>query len=297
MRRGIAFAGLALLLVIGGILAFTSPPRLLSAYDWAMGGGAGARQVAKAVPFGNHGQTLDIWAPDTAVKNKLPVAIFWYGGGWAKGDRAAYAFAGRALAKQGFLVVIPDYRKVPQVRFPAFLEDGAEAVAWTRDNIAAQGGDPTRIAFMGHSAGAYVAVMLALDTQWLTAAGVDPAITKAAVGLSGPYDFHPFTSKRSIDAMGQWPRPAETQPIAYARTDAPPLLLATSEGDTTVRAKNANNLAAKLRELGAPVEVKNYGPLSHEEVVMALSTPYRTKAPVLADSIAFLRAHLAAGGD
>jgi len=97
MRRGIAFAGLALLLVIGGILAFTSPPRLLSAYDWAMGGGAGARQVAKAVPFGNHGQTLDIWAPDTAVKNKLPVAIFWYGGGWAKGDRAAYAFAGRAL--------------------------------------------------------------------------------------------------------------------------------------------------------------------------------------------------------
>ncbi|PKP93023.1 MAG: alpha/beta hydrolase [Alphaproteobacteria bacterium HGW-Alphaproteobacteria-14] len=296
MRRGIALVGLALLLVIGGILAFTSPPRLLSLYDWAAGGGDGAHQVAQGVPFGSHGQTLDIWAPAGAPAGKLPVVIFWYGGGWAKGDRAAYAFAGRALANEGFLVVIPDYRKVPQVRFPAFLEDGAEAVAWTHDNITAHGGDPQPIAFMGHSAGAYVAVMLALDTQWLTAAGVDPAITKAAVGLSGPYDFYPFDKPRSIAAMGQWPRPVETQPIEYARKDAPPLLLATSEGDTTVRPKNANNLAAKLRDLGAPVTVENYGPLDHEEVVMALSRPYRAKGPVLADSVAFLRAHLAVGG-
>jgi acetyl esterase/lipase len=223
---------------------------------------------------------------------KLPVVIFWYGGGWAKGDRTSYAFAGRALAKAGFLVVIPDYRKVPDVHFPAFLDDGAEAVAWVEDNIARYQGDPARVAVMGHSAGAYQAVMLALDTKRLAAAGADPAIIKAGVGLSGPYDFYPFTSDRAIAAFSEWPRPDETQPITFARADAPPLLLVTSDGDETVRPKNANNLGAKLRALGAPVEVKNYGPLDHEEIVMALSVPFRAKGPVLADSVAFLKAKL-----
>jgi acetyl esterase/lipase len=292
MKRGIAL-GLALLVAVtAGILAFTSPPRLLSWYDRAAGGTAGAQQVAQGLAFGTHGQTLDIWAPANPPQGKLPVVVFWYGGGWAKGDRASYAFAGRALAREGFLVVIPDYRKVPDVHFPAFVEDGAEALAWVHDNVAKHGGDPDRIGVMGHSAGAYQAVMLALDAKWLRAAGLDPSLIKAGVGLSGPYDFYPFDKPRSIAAMGQWPRPLETQPITYARKDAPPLLLVTSEGDETVRPKNANNLAAKLRGLGAPVEVKNYGPLDHEEVVMALSVPFRGKGPVLADSVAFLKAQL-----
>jgi acetyl esterase/lipase len=292
MLRGIALGVLALVTVIGGMFAFVSPPRLLSHYDRVAGGTAGARLVAEGVAFGNNGQSLDIWAPADARQGKLPVVIFWYGGGWAKGDRASYAFAGRALAREGFLVVIPDYRKVPEVRFPAFLDDGAEAVAWVEGNIARHGGDPERVAFMGHSAGAYQAVMLALDSQRLAEAGADPARVKAAVGLSGPYDFHPFTSDRAIAAMSHWPRPEETQPITFARADAPPLLLVTSDGDETVRPKNANNLGAKLRTLGAPVEVRNYGPLDHEEVVMALSVPFRAKGTVLADSVAFLKAQL-----
>lgn len=292
MRRGIVLSGLALAIVIAGLLALTSPPRLLSVYDRVAGGAAGAALAAEGIGFGGHGQTLDIWAPEAKADGPLPVVIFWYGGGWAKGDRESYAFAGRALAREGFLVVIPDYRKVPQVRFPAFLDDGAEAVAWVGDNIARYGGDPRRVAVMGHSAGAYQAVMLALDAKRLAAVGADPEIIKAGVGLSGPYDFYPFTSDRAVAAMSRWPRPEETQPITFARTDAPPLLLATSDSDTTVRPKNANNLAARLRELGAPVEVVNYGPLDHEEVVMALSVPFRAKGPVLADSVRFLREHL-----
>lgn len=292
MLRAAALGVLALAGVIGGMLAFVSPPRLLSHYDRLAGGREGSWPAAEGVPFGSHGQRLDIWAPNDMARAPLPVVIFWYGGGWAKGDRTSYAFAGRALAKAGFLVVIPDYRKVPQVRFPAFLEDGAEAVAWVEDNIARYRGDPARVAVMGHSAGAWQAVMLALHAERLAAAGADPATIKAGVGLSGPYDFHPFTSERAIAAFSQWPRPEETQPIAFARKDAPPLLLVTSDGDETVRPKNANNLGARLRELGAPVEVRNYGPLDHEEVVMALSVPFRGKGPVLADSVAFLKRHL-----
>lgn len=296
MRRGVLMVIAFIVLALGGIAAFASPPRLLSALDWAAGGGSGVRQAARAVPFGSHGQTLDVWVPGGEASALRPVLIFWYGGGWVQGDRAAYAFTGRAFASRGFVVVIPDYRKVPQVRFPAFLEDGAEAVRWTRDSIARFGGDPARIALAGHSAGAHTAVMLALDPQWLAAAGVDAGIVGAVVGLSGPYDFYPFTTRRSIDAMGQALDPLATQPIQFARADAPPLLLATSDADTVVRAHNANNLAARLSELGAPVTLKNYGELSHEEVVIALSRPFRGKGPVLSDSVAFLEGALGAEG-
>jgi acetyl esterase/lipase len=291
MRRAVAAAALATLLALALMVAFISPPSLLSLLDGAIGGGVGASRPGSALPFGTHGQTLDVWRPAGKATAKRPVLIFWYGGGWAKGDRRSYAFAARAYARSGFVVVMPDYRKVPGIRFPAFLQDGAEAVKWTRDHIADYGGDPDRIAIAGHSAGAHIAVMLALDTGWLKAEGVDPKIIKAAVGLSGPYDFYPFTSIRAIDAM-QGADPAVTQPINFARADAPPMLLITSTGDTEVRPKNAINLAAKLKALGAPVTLKIYPDLNHADVAKALSKPFRGKGPVLADSVAFLNAKL-----
>ena len=283
---------LALAVALGLVVAFTSPPKLLSLLDAADGGGAGAARPGSAVPFGDQGMTLDVWRPAGAPRGKLPVLIFWYGGGWVKGDRAAYAFAARAFAKAGFVVVVPDYRKVPQIRFPAMLQDGAQAVKWTRDHIADYGGDPRRLALSGHSAGAYTVAMLALDRRWLRAEGVDPGIVKAAVPLCGPYDFYPWTSRRAVDAMQGVADPAMTQPIAFARADAPPMLLVTGTADTTVRPYNALRLAARLRALGAPVAVKNYPGQTHEAIVMALSKPYRARSPVLADSVAFVRAAL-----
>jgi acetyl esterase/lipase len=287
--RRIALAVVVVVAGLGTWIAMTSPPALLSTLDMVAGGGWGTERPGSAIAFGTQGQTLDVWRPAGADKAPKPVVIFWYGGGWVKGDRRAYAFAARAFAKAGFVVVVPDYRKVPGVRFPAFLQDGAEAVKWTRDHVAEYGGDPKRIAFAGHSAGAYTSVMLALDSRWLRAEGVDPKIVRASIGLSGPYDFYPFDSKRAVDAMAGADDPAMTQPIHFARADAPPLLLVTSSGDTEVKPKNAINLNARLRALGAPVKFISYPGLSHEDVAMALSVPFRGKGPVLADSVAFLK--------
>ncbi len=179
---------------------------------------------------------------------------------------------------------------MPQVRFPAFVQDAADAVKWTQDNIVKYGGDPNRIAIAGHSAGAHSVAMLTLDPQWLAAAGA-PGAVKAAVGLSGPYDFYPFTG-RAVKAMGQWPKPAETQPLNFARKDAPPMMLVIGTADTTVRPKNARNLFKRLTDAGAVVVEKEYPGLGHEDVAMALSLPFRGKAPVLDDSSAFLMTHL-----
>lgn len=116
------------------------------------------------------------------------MVLFFYGGSWSRGDRRDYAFAGRALAARGYTVVLPDYRVLPEVEYPVFLQDCAAALRWTRENIAAYGGDPAAAALMGHSsAGAYNAVMLALDRGL----GVSD-IPDVVVGLSGPYDFFPF---------------------------------------------------------------------------------------------------------
>ena len=274
-----------------GLVAYTTePPRLLSWADRVVGGGRGVSLVADDVAFGTSGQTLNIWAPAEPAQAKRQVLVFFHGGGWVHGDRRAYDFAARAFAKAGFVVVVPDYRKVPQVRFPAFVQDGAQAVKWTRDNVARFGGDPARIALAGHSAGGHTVAMLALDRRWLQAEGVDPAIVRAGVPMCGPFDFFPFRKKRAIDAMQGVREPLMTQPIHFARADAPPLLLLSAGEDVQVGAHNAVNLAARLKALGAPVRHRDYPGLSHENVVMALSVPFRGKAPVLAESVAFLNA-------
>ncbi len=292
MTRRIVVALVLLVLVsLGSAAALTSPPGLLSFLDKVMGGSNGVERIGKGLAFGSAGQTLDVWRPVGPVV-KRPVVIFWYGGGWSKGHRRDYGFAARAFAKAGFVVVVPDYRKVPQIRFPAMLQDGADAVKWTRDHIGDFGGDPAQIVLSGHSAGAYTVAMLTLDPRWLKAVGVDPRIVKAAAPLCGPYDFYPFTSDSAREAFRGAADPAMTQPITFARGDAPPMLLVTGTADTTVRPRNAIHLAARLKALGARVEVKNYAGQTHEGIVMALSVPFRGRSPALADSVAFLKAAL-----
>ncbi len=282
-------------LLLGGAgfaLLGCSPAGLLNGVSRFAGDG-GVRTAVRGAAYGaDPRQKLDVYVPDDMpAGTSLPVVIFFYGGGWVDGARDDYAFVGRAFAAQGFVAVIADYRLVPQVRFPAFVEDGASAVKWVRDNIARLGGDPARIALSGHSAGAYIAAMLALARHFLGDVGVDPAIVRAGALLSGPYDFFPFTEQRGRDALGAWPRPAETQPISFARADAPPLLLLHGTADTIVRPRNSQHLADKLQRLGAPVELRLYPGKSHIDLVKSLSPTFRGATPALADSVAFLRAN------
>ena len=285
-RRSLALAGGGLALIV---LAACSPAGLLNGISRLAGDGGGQAAV-RNVAFGpDPRQKLDVYIPATPPAGaKLPVVVFFYGGGWVGGARGDYGFAGRAFAARGYVAIVPDYRLVPQVRFPAFIEDGALAVKWARDHAAEYGGDPARIAVSGHSAGAYIGAMLALDPHYLRAAGVDPKIIRAAALLSGPYDFYPWTEQRGRDAMGQWPRPAETQPISFARADAPPMLLMHGTADTVVRPYNSERLAAKLNALGAPVELRLYPGKSHVDTIKSLSPAFRGSTPALADAIRFL---------
>lgn len=254
----------------------------------------GGRLAVRDAAYGTDPrQRLDVFVPTVPVE-RAPVLVFFYGGSWSSGSKDDYAFAAQAFAAQGFVTVLPDYRLYPQARFPEFLKDGAAAIAWVRDNIAAQGGDPNRIVLAGHSAGAYNAAMLGLDTEYLRQAGVDPRTVRAVAGLSGPYDFLPFDQKTSIEVFGQAPDPEATQPVSFAGAHSPPTFLATGDKDTVVKPHNTASLAARLRNARVPVQERTYEGLDHSDTLLALSVSFRRKAPVLAEMSAFLHQHAGA---
>ncbi|MDE2303005.1 MAG: alpha/beta hydrolase [Sphingomonadales bacterium] len=244
-----------------------------------------ARLVVRGAAYGpDPRQRLDIYAPSRAAPRPWPVIVFIYGGSWNSGFREGYGFVGRALAAHGFLVVIPDYRLVPQIRYPVFLEDNAAAVRWTIAHAGQYDGDPRRLVIAGHSAGAYDAAMLAYDPRWL---GAERAALRGFVGLAGPYDFLPSNVPAAIAAFGANPDPHGMQPLDAVSPGAPPALLATGDRDKTVGPYNSDRLAERLRAAGVMVERRTYPAVGHIGLVTALAAPFRKRAPVLADVVGF----------
>ncbi|PKB13937.1 acetyl esterase/lipase [Novosphingobium kunmingense] len=273
----------------------TNGVALLDRVDRLAGGIQGTRLALHDGRYGPHGaQRIEVVAPDAGPPAPKPVVVFIHGGGWHSGRAQDYRFVGRALARSGYVTVLAGYRLTPDGVFPHMLEDGAAAVAWVRANAARFGGDPDQIVLMGHSAGAYNAVMLGLDPQWFDRAGVPAAAIRGVIGLSGPYDFLPLDTPSTVRAFGHV-RPAEqTQPVRFARGDAPPLLLLTGDADSTVKPRNTRALAAALERKGAVVATAIVPGLSHEDPVIKLAAPFSRDRRVIDPVLAFLTAHTGA---
>ena len=274
----------ALSLLVAGPAAGLFAPAEATAQ--LFGGQALARDIAFG-PAARH--RLDIYAPPRDGTRR-PVILFIYGGSWSSGSKETYGFVGSALAARGFVTVIADYRLVPEVRFPGFVEDGALALRFIRQSIATYGGDPQRIFVLGHSAGAYNAVMLALDPRFLASAGVPSGTIRRVAALSGPYDFLPLDHPSTIAAFGQARDLARTQPVNLARRGAPPMLLGTGTADTTVLPRNSEALARRLQTAGARVELRRYEGVGHPGTILAFNTLFGGTAPTLADVTRFFGA-------
>jgi acetyl esterase/lipase len=243
----------------------------------------------EGVPYAQHPrQKLDIYLPLDASRPRALV-VFFYGGGWTRGERADYRFVGEALAAGGAAAIVADYRLSPEVRYPVFLEDCALAVKWAFDNVLPLAVDPDRIHLMGHSAGAYNAAMLALDGRWLKAVGLVPRQLAGWIGVAGPYDFLPIRNPDAQVAFN-WPATApDTQPLAHVSPIAPPTLLVAAREDDTVNPQRSTvGLATALRKVGVPVRHKLYDRVGHTTVLAAMAGPLDWLAPVRADVLAFL---------
>ncbi|MGH9480326.1 MAG: alpha/beta hydrolase [Terriglobales bacterium] len=229
---------------------------------------------------------LDVYLPADAEHR--PVVVFFYGGGWKDGDKASYKFVGAALAAAGIIAVIPNYRLYPKAKFPAFMHDAARAVVWTRRHVRPWGGDPAQLYLVGHSSGAYIAVMLALNQEYLRQVGGSTRWLRGVVGLAGPYNFLPFRDEYLKDLFGPPANFARSQPINYVRAGAPPLLLMQGLRDKTVSLSNTRSLAGAMRRVGGTVTTRYFKHAGHAELVAAFSILERKRLPVLAEILAFI---------
>jgi len=263
------------------LLTGCSPASPLNFFAWLHG-----VEVTRSVAYGEGSRrTLDIYRPSAAAA--APVVVFFYGGSWQSGHKEMYLFVAAAMARRGYVIVVPDYRVYPEVRYPDFLDDGARAVRWAKDNAARFGGDPQKLFVMGHSAGAYIAAMLAFDGRWLRKVDLAPDrdIT-GLIGISGPYDFLPLKDG-TLKVIFGGNEPA-TQPILHVAPGAPPALLVTGAHDGVVEPGNTSRLAARLHAAGNNVSVQTYAWVRHLSIVGAFARPLRFLAPILHDVDAFI---------
>jgi acetyl esterase/lipase len=232
-------------------------------------------------------QRLDVYRPPQAAA-PLPVVVFIHGGSWESGDKRQYRFVGNALAGMQAVAVLPNYRLYPEVGFPVYVEDAARAVAWAQAHAAEYGGDPARLYLMGHSAGAQIAALLALDPRYLRAAGATAQVT-GFIGLSGPYDFLPLTSARLKKSLGPPERYPDTQPVRFVTAAAPPALLLQGTDDRVVRPENADSLARTYAAVGAQATLQAI-PGGHGATLKPLGRPYRAEDPLAAGIREFIHA-------
>ncbi len=246
--------------------------------------------VTRTVPYGpSPRQTMDIYRP-VQVNGPAPMVVFLYGGAWQDGERRDYRFVAASLARAGVVTAVADYRLYPEVRFPAFVEDGAAAVAQMRRMAGSCGGDPAKMFVVGHSAGAHTAAMLAIEPSYLAAVGMARADLAGAVGLAGPYDFLPIVGadiKLVFASANDDLR--RTQPIARVDGRNAPLLLLHGDKDTTCYPRNSIALALRVRAAGGPAWVRTYPGVGHVGLVLGFAGLFRWCSPALADTLRFIR--------
>ena len=256
--------------------------------------------VTRGVAYGEGARhKLDIYRPSNSTKvvrpretDTSPIVIFFYGGSWQQGERAQYEFVGRAMARKGVTVVIPDYRLYPEVKFPAFMADAADAYAWVARNIAKRvDGHVRPIVLAGHSAGAHMAALLALDKSYLAARGADLPQPAALIGLAGPYSFDPTTWPTTKAVFADVKDPDTARPIAFAKNGGPPTLLLHGLKDETTKLSNTRDLARALKASGSDVLTLELANIGHLSILTSIAKPLRGWAPVLQAMREFMIRH------
>lgn len=223
------------------------------------------------VAYGIHRrQKLDIYEP-LIEENKDIIIMFIYGGSWRSGERSNYRFIAQRFVSQGYTTIVPDYRLYPEIQFPAFVDDIAKAIVWTHRRYE-QKNNPSKIILVGHSAGAHIVALLALDNRYLKRAGASTKIISGWVSIAGPHAFNPLKTASTKPIFNNFaPTIEQTKPTTFARSDAPPGLLLHGKNDKVVYAKNSVLLANAIENERGHITFKNIDGVGHIEILLSIT--------------------------
>ncbi|HEY2987682.1 MAG TPA: alpha/beta hydrolase [Candidatus Binatia bacterium] len=204
-------------------------------------------------------QTLDLYLPEMAGRMPPPLVVFIHGGFWTLSDdeyRIGPGFAD-ALVPSGVAVALVRYRLAPADLHPAQAQDVAAAVAYLMQSADKYGYDAARIYLAGHSAGAHLAALVALDPGYLGAHRASPQALAGVIAFSGMYDLRPKpeTAEQQKLAVQQAfgensAKLTAASPVVYARADAPPFLILGAEDDFPGFLGDGKRFADALRAAG-----------------------------------------------
>ena len=241
---------------------------------------------AVTASYGPHPRhELDIY---TVGESSRGLLVFVHGGYWDEGDKSDYVFVANSFAERGYTVALVNYRLVPEVTFPDYVEDLARALTWLKTQEIYS---DLPLFLMGHSAGAHIAALVAFDEQYLNEYGLSPDILEGFIGLAGPYNFLPLgpDDERSRAALGNPETYPQTQPVNFVEAKDPRSFLAVSLNDETVNPNNSLSFAEAIENAGGEVTLKKYNDLNHATIVGALSSVGRVlNQNMLRDILAFM---------
>ena len=285
-------------LVVGTLFLATQQTQAFSALgalnSVSVSGGVG---VSKDIPYGDAPlQDLDIYYPkplaqamhsQQSITMRYPMVVFVHGGSWESGTKEEYEFVGKSFAQAGYVTAVINYRKAPEHLYPDYVQDTAQAIAWSYRNAESFYANPQRLAVVGHSAGAFNAVAAIANEDFLAPYGMKPSDIRAVVGIAGPYsyDFRNLSSARAFPATAT---PDEVMPDRQIKGTQPPYLLLTAEKDQVVYPQNTINMTQALKNHGATVETGVIKGASHATSIGAMASPLRWVNDVRAQVLQYL---------
>lgn len=226
---------------------------------------------------------LDLAMPADPGEELHPALVIVHGGGWSAGSKSVDVYQKMMIdyARKGYVTINVEYRLTGEAPFPACIEDVKCAVRWLRAHAQEYRADPNRIGAYGHSAGAHLALMLAM--------------VPLSAGLEGDGGWNEYSSRVQVAAAGSPPTELgrdvpmaqkEWWPIGYISGDQPPLFLIQGGDDRIVRPELTEDFVKKMKAKGADIQLLKIDGVGH-------GVAYDNKLEITAPAIArFLDEHL-----
>ena len=208
-------------------------------------------EVKRNIKFGENDRLkLDVYYSKENNNKKKPVVFFVHGGSWKSNNKDQFKFIGKNLARRGYVAVLPNYRLVPENRYPAQIKDVAKALKWTDNNISSFGGAKDKIILSGHSAGGHLAALMGYSDYWQKKFNISKKNIDYLVLLAGVYKFADKYEEGAEVVKDLVPKEYwdDAQPALHLDSSDPPTFILQGLKDETVSPKQADYLARSLAE-------------------------------------------------